>query len=146
MLHKFQFHSSIIHILMTCVTTTRTAIQFNNTRTPYFKPSRGLRQGDLLSLLFFVIYMECFTALINHAKQASWWVSYSLKQHINPSSYLAFGEDFILFTKATPQGIQGVKKKFSLFCQTYWQNVNLGKSKLLSNKFSNSFITQSVMN
>lgn len=77
-------------------TTTFIAIRFNNTRTPYFKPTRGLRQCDPLSPLLFVICMEGFSVLINHAKQTGSWVPYSLKLCRNPPTHLAFVDDFIL--------------------------------------------------
>lgn len=38
------------------------------------------------------------------------WVSYSLKQYNNPLSHLGFADDDIIFTKASPIGMQGVKK------------------------------------
>lgn len=65
MLLKFQFPVSTINILMKCVTTTSIAIRYNGIRTSYFKQSRYLRQGDPLSPLLFVLFMEGFSVIIN---------------------------------------------------------------------------------
>lgn len=116
MLRKFSFPEVTIQLIMKRVTITSIAIIFNNSRTPYFKLSRGLCQGDPLSPFLFVICMEGLSININHALNERWWISYSLKKFRNPPFHLAFAVDFIFFIKVTTKGIQGVKKVISIFC------------------------------
>lgn len=139
MLYKFDSPVATINLLMQCVATTSIAIIFNHTRTPYFKTSRGLRQGAPLSPLL-LICMEGLSALIAQESQNGGWVTYSTKNFMDPPKHLVFADDFMLFTKATSKGLKGVKNVISTFCQMSGQNINLGKSKaLLSNFLSEVF-------
>lgn len=140
MLHKFNFLASMINILMQCVTTTCIVIRFNNTRTHYFKPSRGLRQRNPLSPFLFVLCMEGLSALILQESQRGLRATYSLRYFRDPLVHLTLSDDFILVTKATTKGIQGIQHVISKFFQMFGQNINLNKSKvLLSNSLPDAF-------
>lgn len=52
----------------TCMTTTFSVL-INGGLSAFFKASRGLRQGDLLSLLLFILYMEALNELMNKVKE-----------------------------------------------------------------------------
>ena len=49
---------------MSCVTSTRISILFNEGALEPFKPSRGLRQGDPISPYLFILCMEFLGHLI----------------------------------------------------------------------------------
>lgn len=115
MLHKFDVLTSFIHLLMKCVTITDIAIRFNNTRTFYFKPTKGLRQGDLLSHLLFIIVWKVSLPLFIMQFLMVWWTTYSLRYYKNPQTHIAFADDFTLFTKATPKVLQGIRNVISSF-------------------------------
>lgn len=65
LLRRMSFPPHLIHIINHCIATSHIAIKFNNTKTPYFKPTRGLWQGDPLSPLLFILCTESFSALIH---------------------------------------------------------------------------------
>lgn len=79
MLHKFHFPVATINLLMKCVTTTTIAIHYNDSKTPYFKPSRGLYQEDPLYPLLFVLCMEGFSAIINNIFLHGDWKQIALR-------------------------------------------------------------------
>lgn len=55
MLKKLEFPSSFIHLIHQCLHTTKIGVHFNQSTTSCFHPTRGLRQGELLSPLLFLI-------------------------------------------------------------------------------------------
>lgn len=52
-LQKLGFDMQWVHLIMTCVKTVQYKVRFNSNETDVFSPSRGLRQGEPLSLTFF---------------------------------------------------------------------------------------------
>lgn len=140
MLCKFHFSPMVINVLMKCVSTRSTTIHFNNARTSYFKPTRCLRQSDLVSPLLFVIQMEGFSAFIRTVLESGWWVPLSFTRFRNPPSPFASTNEFILFSKTTNKGLMGIQRVMGSFCRMSGQQINLNKSNfLLSNSYSNVF-------
>lgn len=62
----FKFPPKITNLIMNCITTSNIAILINGTSTNYFKPTRGIRQGDLFSPFIFVLCIEMLSRYINH--------------------------------------------------------------------------------
>lgn len=58
------FHPFFKHLIYQCISNTSIAIRFNQTKTSYFYPSRGLCQGDPFSSLLFLLSIQGLTALI----------------------------------------------------------------------------------
>ena len=64
MLIRFNFPLDIIDIIMSCISTVSTSILFNGEALDPIYPSRGIRQGDLLSSYLFILCMELLGQLI----------------------------------------------------------------------------------
>jgi hypothetical protein len=57
---RLGFHQKWVQWIMACVTTVRYSVRFNNVTLESFAPSRGIRQGDPLSLIFSYLWrMDC---------------------------------------------------------------------------------------
>ena len=58
MLMKFNFPDNLIELIMSCVSSVLTSLLFNGGYLDSFRPTRGIRQGNPLSLYLFIFCME----------------------------------------------------------------------------------------
>ena len=63
-LEHFGFSENMIRLIMSCVSSTTTALLFNGSKLESFQPSRGIRQGDPISPYLFLLCMEFLGAQI----------------------------------------------------------------------------------
>ena len=82
---------------MSCVTSTRILILFNGGALEPFKPSRGLRQGDLISPYLFILCMEFLRHLIEEKCVNGDWVPLKASRENIGISHLFLVDDLILF-------------------------------------------------
>lgn len=65
----FGFYHNWVRWVMALVTTSSFSILVNGSPSELFLPSRGLRQGDLLSPFLFILMMEGLGRSIKHARE-----------------------------------------------------------------------------
>ena len=65
-LEFFSFPSDWIKLIMSYITTSSLSVLVNGERLNYFLPSRGIRQGDLLSPYILILCMEYLAHLIHN--------------------------------------------------------------------------------
>lgn len=57
-LFYFRMPTSLINLIMSCIASSRVAILVNGDRTDYFERTRGIRQGDPISPIYFYLVYE----------------------------------------------------------------------------------------
>lgn len=136
-----EFNGLWVRNIMTCITTSRLAITLNGERTDWFKPSRGIRQGDQISPLIFVLCIERLSQLISSKVVCGEWRGMKLSKDGPTISHLLLADDMVLFGEATIQQAKIMKHCSDGFCTKSGQRVNYQKSAILFSK-NTPIITQ----
>ncbi|KAA3461536.1 reverse transcriptase [Gossypium australe] len=104
MMECMGFQKESVAIIMQCITSVSYFVIVNGKRGETFKPTKGLRQGDLLSLFLFLICSEGLSALMKislHDGLIKWAKA---SRSVTPLTH-----DYILFGEATSNGAQILK-------------------------------------
>ena len=59
------FSEKLVRIVYTCISTAQFSLILNGQPSELFQSTRGVRQGDLMSPLLFVIRMEYLSRILN---------------------------------------------------------------------------------
>ncbi|KAF8413392.1 hypothetical protein HHK36_001373 [Tetracentron sinense] len=114
----------------TFLITTRSSLLWNGERTKSFKPGRGLRQGDLLSLYLFVLCIERLSHMIQKRVENREWKPVKAARSAPYISHLFFANDLILFAEASIRQMEIIMECFEDFCGASGQCISFTKSKL----------------
>jgi hypothetical protein len=95
---------------MTCVTTVRYSVRFNNVALESFVPSRGLQQGDPLSPYLFLFVADGLSKLIHDQVHQRNIEELHICRRAPGISHLLFVDDMLLFIKATEDQAVRIKE------------------------------------
>ncbi|XP_057419022.1 uncharacterized protein LOC130713254 [Lotus japonicus] len=129
---EFGFPSSIVALIMYCVTSSSISLLWNGNRLPAFSATRGLRQGDPLSSYLFVLCMERLAHMINHEVRQGQWKPVQISQGGPGISHLFFADDVLLFAKAEVAQVRNIYRVLEDFCGASGLKINLSKSKAMA--------------
>ena len=94
---------------MRCVTSVSYQLLINGSPTKAFTPTRGIRQGDPLSPLFFTICSEELLALLNKAANHNDIHGIQMGKEGPILTHLLFADDSLIFLKATLEEVATLK-------------------------------------
>ena len=115
MLQKFHFPHRFILLIMRCVSSVSFSISCNGLTFPSFVPSRGLRLGDPLSPLLFVICCLGLSHLISHYQQLGNWKGIHFGHHSLWLLHMVFADDIVLFGEGSHSNANNIKHILDLF-------------------------------
>lgn len=127
MLLKLGFASTLVQLIMQCITTTSYSVVVNGHRGNSFKPSRGFRQGDSLSPFLFVICSEGLSSLMRLAVQNGVIRGSKVTTNGPCISHLLFVDDNILFGSPNASGVESLKRFLKEYEHCSGQCVNFSK-------------------
>ena len=144
-LQQLGFHDRWIQWIKECISTVSYSIIVNNEPTGFFRPTRGLRQGDPLSPYLFII---CMNVLASRLHEQSLTSKSGIGAKIAPSApripCLLFADDSLIFCKASYLACQKLKEILDHFCVQSGQLINFHKSSIVFSKNTRSFDRQVV--
>lgn len=100
MMLKLGFASSMVGLIMKCISSVSYSILYNGFPSKKFVPSRGLRQGDPISPFLFLICAEGLSSLLKEAEIRKVIHGVRISRSVTPISHLFFADDTLLFTRA----------------------------------------------
>ena len=133
-MRKMGFCEQWIGLIMVCVKTVTYSILVNGELKGLIHPSRGLRQGDPLSLFLFLLCTEGLHGLIKNAASKGDINGFSLCRKGPKLTHLFFVDDSLLFCKANSTECSKVMDLLSVY-----KDISGQKNKLRQNS---SFLQQ----
>jgi hypothetical protein len=124
------FPSNLVQTIMKCVNIVSFSILVNGQPSPYFKPHRGIRQGDPLSPYLFILCADVFSGLITNAQNQFLIHGISIAQNAPKVSHLFFADDSIIFCQAKKEEANHLKVIFEEYQRISGQLINMAKSEM----------------
>jgi hypothetical protein len=117
-----------------CISTVKFSILVNGTPSGFFQSSRGIRQGDPLSPLLFVVVMEALSRMLYASMRQGLLSSFSVGIRGNEAlvvNHLLFADDTLIFWRAQAEHVRNLRCTFLCFEAVSGLRINLGKSELV---------------
>ena len=118
----------------TCISTIQFSVLVNGSPADFFGSSRGLRQGDPLSPLLFLIMMEVFSRMLRRVEGVGLICGFNLEGRRDGGervSHLLFANDTILFCDADVEQILHIRLLLLSFQTVIGLKVNVHKSEMV---------------
>jgi hypothetical protein len=128
---EINFPEALINVIMHSVTSVMTNVKWNGMRTEFFKPQRGIRQGDPISPYLFVLCMDKLSHIIIKAVEDGNWKGIKAGRSGLMISHLMFADDLLLFGEATETQMKCVLDNLNLFCHMSGQDISQEKTSVL---------------
>ena len=120
--------------ILFCISIVRFSIMINGSPKDFFGSSRGLCQGDPLSLLLFAIVMEALSRLLDGAILVGHISSFTIGTKSNTTlmvAHLLFADDNLIFCDTSTSQIEYLWEILSSFEAMSGLHINLAKSELV---------------
>lgn len=143
MLQKLGFKSKFVNWVKQCITTPSFEVLVNGQPSKRFSSTRGLRQGDPMSPLPFVIAMEGLTSLLDYAQAAIKITGFDSKScKVN---YIFFADDVIIFSKASISNVRKIEEVLYNFSKFSGLSPSLIKTKIIFGRSVDSSINSALL-
>lgn len=134
MLHLLGFHPAWCLMIQRCISSASFSILLNGSPEGLFHSTRGLRQGDPISPMLFIIYMEILTRSHNLKEAESKIKGAKIGRLCPPVTHLLFADDIFIFCHATLSNTHEIFDTLKTFSSITGQTINHAKSGILFNK------------
>jgi hypothetical protein len=134
MLRRCGFSDRWRRWIFACISSVRFSILVNGSPRGFFHSSRGLRQGDPLSPLLFLLVMEALSRMLAKAVERGFISGFSVGNSVETSvtiSHLLFADDTLIMCGADPVQLWHLRGVFIWFQAISGLKVNLSKSELV---------------
>jgi hypothetical protein len=133
-LSEIKLPGDVVIVIMHAITSVETNVKWHGARADFFRPQRGIRQGDPISPYLFVLCVDKLSHLIMHAVNAGRWKTLRAGRNGPVVSHLMFADDLLLFGEATENQMDCVMNILTKFCSMSGQEVSYEKTSILFSK------------
>lgn len=120
----FGFPSRFVDWIMTCISSPSFSVILNGSPYGYFPGKRGLRQGDPLSPLLFVLIMEMLSRLLRQMTGPFRFHPYCASLKL---THLIFADDLLIFCRGDLDSVLAVKSCLDTFAT--WSGLHANPAK-----------------
>ncbi|XP_073139125.1 uncharacterized protein [Henckelia pumila] len=129
-LRRFGFSEQVVRMVRACISFCKFSVNVNGTPAGFFASSRGLRQGDPLSPLLFILGAEYLSRGLDRLFLQHADLRYRSGCDL-PISHLAYADDVIIFANGGSRGLQRLKDFLAHYENCSGQLVNVAKSAMI---------------
>lgn len=133
-MRKMGFDEKLIGLIMVCVKTVTYFILINREPQGLIHPTRGIRLGDPLSPLLFLLCTQGLHGLIQHATRVGDIEGFSLCRRGPTLTHLLFANDSLLFCKTTNDECKNIIDILEIYEKGSGQKVNKNKIAIFFSK------------
>ena len=119
------------------VQSTSFVVLINGSPSNFFRSTRGLRQGCLLSPFLFLLIADALSRLIHHAKREGSYKGFKVTRYEELSDIL-FVDDVLMMGEGTWENLKYVEQILDLYKKATWMHINVEKSILSENSLSDT--------
>ncbi|VFQ64300.1 unnamed protein product, partial [Cuscuta campestris] len=134
-LKSFGFNDHCIALLLQNLEATHISLLINGSPHGFFKIKRGVKQGDPLSPLLFIIGSEGFSRSLNYAISSGFIAPFKAGKS-QVVSHLAFADDLLVFLKGDLRNMLRFNHILHNYLRASGQEINSKKSKVFCKKNS----------
>uniref|UniRef100_A0A803Q5E7 procollagen-proline 4-dioxygenase n=1 Tax=Cannabis sativa TaxID=3483 RepID=A0A803Q5E7_CANSA len=127
---RMGFSCKWVDLVMTCASTVRYKVVHGGHMLDPICPSRGIRQGDPLSMYLFIIFAEGLSALIQKFEEDRLLQGCRVAHRAPSLTHMFFADDSFLFCQATVSAATSISNLLRLFEEASGQKVNASKSSI----------------
>ena len=113
-----------------CLSTVSFAVLVNGNAKGWVKASKGLRQGDPLSLFLFTLVANVLSRMLLRAEERNLLVGFRVGRNNTKASHLQFADDPIFFSNTREEDLHSLKSLLLVFGHISGLKVNLDKSNI----------------
>ena len=128
-LKEFGFPWKFISWIMSCITTVSFRIAINGKPSELFEGRKGLRQGDPLSPLLFVLSIEYLSRCLSKLKELKEFKYHPKCARLN-ITHLCFADDLLLFARGDMDSLKALTGVLDKFAKVSGLKVNPQKCEI----------------
>ncbi|KAK4268822.1 hypothetical protein QN277_022056 [Acacia crassicarpa] len=127
---RFGFYPKWVVLIMKCVHSVSLNICLSGKNVKSFAPSRGIRQGDLLSPYLFILVAEVLSNMISKSQVNKRLKGVKLSNGCPVLTHSFFADDALLYMHASRRNCMYLANILELYCAASGQVINLDKSSI----------------
>lgn len=128
-LAAYGFSDRWIQLINNCISHNFFSISFSSNTFGYFKSSRGLRQGDPISPLLFILSKETFSKGLSKLYSIGTLKPFKVPRDCPSISHLLYANDVLLFANGEKRNLEKLLNFIKQYESASGQKLNSAKSK-----------------
>ena len=144
-MRKMGFCDRWLKLIHECISTVSYSILVNGEPKGEIFPSRGIRQGDLLSPYLFLLCLEGLNRMIQKAARDDIIRGFSLCKNGPKITHLFFADDSLLFFRARKEDLQAIQNIITSYEHAFGQKINWEKTTLFFSKAVSNDMKREIM-
>ncbi|KAL2904979.1 LINE-1 retrotransposable element ORF2 protein [Bienertia sinuspersici] len=143
MLQELNFPKAFIEWVMECISTPSFSLVLNGSSYGHFKSCRGLRQGDPLSPLLFVLGMEYLSRTLNRLNEDPEFKLHPRCKGIQ-LTHMCFADDLIMCCRGEKKSVDRILQAFNVLSNTSGLQANNSKTELFTSGMKEEEVQQII--